>query len=52
MSGDDVDDQQEEFLMKKSTVLPGDSAKNSNVFSDMYLERVDKIKPRIDKKKK
>ena len=46
------DDQQEEFLMKKSTVLPGQSTKNSHVFSDMYLQRVDKIKPKPEKKKK
>ena len=55
MSGDGLDDQQEEFLMKKSTVLPGQSAKNSHVFSDMYLQRADKVKPkiqRIEKKKK
>ena len=42
--GNILDDQQEEYLMKKSTVFPGDSAKNSQVFSDMYLQRVDKIK--------
>ena len=38
--------------MKKSTVLPGDGAKNSHVFSDMYLQRAEKVIPKIEKKKK